>query len=296
MRRFILGTDWWTDCDDAVALRLLARAHLAGDIRLLGIGMSGCMPYSVASLCGFLFAEGVREVPVGIDPEATDFGGAPPYQKRLAENFAPDATNADAEDAVRLYRRLLSESEGGVELIEIGYMQVLAGLLLSDADEFSPLDGVSLVSEKVKRIWMMAGKWDADGERENNFCRNARSRVAGQAFCERCPVPVTFLGWEVGYNVITGTHLEKGDHLYRALVDHGSPKGRSSWDPMLVLMALIGDEMAAGYQTVRGWASVDSDTGANHFVVDPQGMHQYVIKTQANEYYAEQIHQYLNLS
>ena len=61
-------------------------------------------------------------------------------------------------------------------------------------------------------------------------------------------------------------------------------------------MALIGDETAAGYQTVRGWALVDSDTGANHFVVDPQGMHQYVIKTQANEYYAEQIHQYLNLS
>lgn len=27
MRKFILGTDWWTDCDDVVALRILARAH-----------------------------------------------------------------------------------------------------------------------------------------------------------------------------------------------------------------------------------------------------------------------------
>ena len=26
MKNFILGTDWWTDCDDAVALRLLTRA------------------------------------------------------------------------------------------------------------------------------------------------------------------------------------------------------------------------------------------------------------------------------
>ena len=42
MRRFILGTDWWTDCDDAVALRMLTRAHRAGEIRLLGIALNGC--------------------------------------------------------------------------------------------------------------------------------------------------------------------------------------------------------------------------------------------------------------
>ena len=296
MRTFILGTDWWTDCDDAVALRLLTRFVKDKRIQLLGIGINGCMPYSVASLKGFLLADGVDHIPIGIDPDAIDFGGNPPYQKRLAEDFAPHVTNQDAEDAVRLYRRLLSGLEQKTEILEIGYLQVFAAVLNSPPDDISDKTGLELVRDKVSKVWAMAGKWDADGERENNFCRNARSRVAGQAFCERCPVPVTFLGWEVGYNVITGTHLEKGDHLYRALVDHGSPKGRSSWDPMLVLMALIGDETAAGYQTVRGWASVDSDTGANHFVVDPQGMHQYVIKTQANEYYAEQIHQYLNLS
>ena len=38
MRNFILGTDWWTDCDDAVAVRILARAHKAGDISIKGIG------------------------------------------------------------------------------------------------------------------------------------------------------------------------------------------------------------------------------------------------------------------
>lgn len=30
MRNFILGTDWWTDCDDVVAIRILVRAHLSG--------------------------------------------------------------------------------------------------------------------------------------------------------------------------------------------------------------------------------------------------------------------------
>ena len=289
MRKFILGTDWWTDCDDAVALRLLTRAHLAGDVRLLGIGMSGCMPYSVASLRGFLLADGVTDMPVGIDLAGDDFGGNPPYQKRLAEDFASSVTNVDAVDAVRLYRRLLAESEGGVELVEIGYMQVLANLLRSEGDDLSPLDGTALVREKVSRIWMMAGKWDKDGERENNFCRNPRTREASAYLCENCPVPITFLGWEVGVGVITGGKVDHGDHLYRVLVDHGSAEGRHSWDPMLVHLALVGDERAAGYDTVTGYASVDADTGANRFGEDANGKHAYVVKAKPDSFYVDAI-------
>ena len=289
MRRFILGTDWWTDCDDAVALRMLTRAHRAGEICLLGIALNGCMPYSVASMRGFLLADGVSEMPIGIDSEANDFGGNPPYQKRLAEEFAPGVENVDAEGAVRLYRRLLAASDGGVELVEIGYMQVLANLLKSEGDDLSPLDGVSLLREKVSRIWMMAGKWDADGERENNFCRNRRTSEASAYICESCPVPITFLGWEVGVNVISGGKVDHGDHLYRVLCDHGSEKGRHSWDPMLVLLALIGDATAAGYDTVTGKASVDPLTGANYFQRDEKGAHAYVVKTRPDAFYANAI-------
>ena len=35
MRKFILDTDWWTDCDDAVAIRLLCNAHIKKEIELL---------------------------------------------------------------------------------------------------------------------------------------------------------------------------------------------------------------------------------------------------------------------
>ena len=33
MRDFILGTDWWTDCDDAVALRIITRFVNKGEIK-----------------------------------------------------------------------------------------------------------------------------------------------------------------------------------------------------------------------------------------------------------------------
>ena len=296
MRSFILGTDWWTDCDDAVALRLITQFVKAGKARLLGVGINACMEYSVASVKGFLKADGITDIPLGLDEKAIDFGGAPPYQRRLAEDFGKGASNAEAEDAVRLYRRLLANANEPIEIIEIGYLQVITAVLQSGADDISAKTGLELISEKVSKIWVMAGKWDADGEKENNFARNERSRRAGKIFCEICPVPVTFLGWEVGYDVITGSCLDESDHLYRVLCDHGSKNGRSSWDPMLVLMALIGDERKAHYELVKGRASVDEESGCNYFARDNGGAHAFVVKTEGDEFYEKQINSIISQS
>lgn len=283
MRQFIVGTDWWTDCDDAVAMRMLARAAKSGKIELLGIGLNGSMEHSAASLQGFLKNEGVEGVPIGIDQEASDFGGNPPYQKRLSA--LGTMKNEDAEEAVRLYRRLLAGAEEKVEIIEIGYPQVLTNALLSGADEISPMTGMELFREKVEKIWMMAGKWDEEEGRENNFARNERARRAAHAFCESCPVPVTFLGWEIGADVITGKFLKEGDPLHLALCDHGSAKGRSSWDPMLIHLALTGDAEKAGYETVKGRAQVSAETGRNRFGKDDRGLHEYVVRKYEPQWY-----------
>ena len=50
MRKIILGTDWWTDCDDIVALRVLTRAAKNKDIDLIGIIINACMDFSAASV------------------------------------------------------------------------------------------------------------------------------------------------------------------------------------------------------------------------------------------------------
>lgn len=289
MRNFILGTDWWTDCDDCVAMRLLLRAHARGEIRLLGIAINACMEHSVASVDGFMQQEGVTGIPLGIDLEATDYGGNPPYQKRLAEAAVDYRRNDDAEDALRLYRRLLAEATEPVEILEIGFHQVTGALMNSPADDISPLTGVELVRRKVKKFWVMAGKWDEDGGKEYNFCNTRRTSDGAAVFCEKCPVPVTFLGWEVGHHVITGGKLSEDDFLYLALKDHGSENGRHSWDPMLVMLALVGDEEKAGYSVVRGKASLEAQTGANHFAEMTEGLHAYVVKNEPNSFYEDMI-------
>ena len=288
MRNFILGTDWWDDCDDAAAIRMLARAHKAREICIKGIGINACMEHSVKSLDAFLQFEGAENIPIGIDLEATDFGGNPPYQKRLAMLPAKYKSNCDAEDAVKLYRRILEESSEPIEIIEIGYLQVISNVIESVADNISDKSGLELIKEKVSRIWVMAGKWDECFGKENNFARNERSRRAASIFCKKCPVPVTFLGWEVGVDVITG-NLNETDILYQVFCDLGSENGRMSWDPMLVLLAMVGDESLAGYDTVQGIASVDSYSGENSFHPCSNGKHKYVIKNKDNEYYKTQI-------
>ena len=289
MRNFILGTDWWTDCDDVVAMRIMCRAIKQNKACLKGVVINACMEYSVSSLDGFLNCEGITGIPLGIDKEATDFGGNPPYQKGLSEYAERYKTNDCAEDAVRLYRTILAQATEKIELIEIGYLQAVAALIESGADDISEMDGLQLLREKVSKVWVMAGKWDDKPGKENNFIRNERSRIAASVFCEKMPVPVTFLGYEVGYDVISGGYLKEDDILYKVLCDHGSCTGRSSWDPMLMQLALIGDEFIAGYDIVTGMARVDQNTGENYFKDSAFGNHNYVIKRFNNDYYKNEI-------
>ena len=288
MRTFILGTDWWTDCDDAVALRLLLRSVKAGKIRLAGIGINACMEHSVTSMDGFLAKEGVNDIPIGIDLAATDYGGNKKYQAGLAPYATRYRCNEDAEDAVRLYRRILAEAEEKVDILEIGFLNVIAGALESGPDDISPRTGMELFAEKVRMIWSMAGKWDEPGGKEYNFCCTPRTSRPAAVLCDKCPVPITFLGWEIGHDVISGNGLQD-DILYQVMKDHGSQNGRSSWDPMTALLAVTGDAAEAGYSLVRGKATVDPETGANWFAEDPNGPHCYVVRNYEPAWYADKI-------
>ncbi len=284
----ILGTDFWTDCDDAVAIRLLARMEKAGYVRLLGVGINACMEVSAPAVDAFLQNEGYDGIPLGIDIYATDFKGKPVLQYPLAALSGKHRQNRDCENAVKLYRKLLSRSNEKVDIIEIGFPQILSGLLCSVGDEYSELSGIELVKEKVGKLWIMAGKWDdLENGKEHNFENNQRSRTAGRIVCDLWPTPVTFLGWEVANKVITGGTLKKDDLLYSVLKSIGFENGRSSWDPLLVYTACIGDEEKAGFDTVSGKASLEEDTGINHFDIFEGGQHKFVVKKYGNSYYED---------
>ncbi len=288
MRKFILDSDWWTDCDDAVALRLLCNAHRKKEVEVLGINVNGCMPYSIPSLDVFTRNCGV-EIPLGLSHGAVDFPGAPSYQEHLAKSGKVLRSNDDVPESLDFYRQLLNDApEASVEILSIGFTQELARLLREPED-------AALVRRKVTHLWIMAGKWDEQGGKEYNFCLDPLTRRSGNELCARWPSPITFLGWEVGFDVITGAGLPENDLLRQVMSDHGSINGRSSWDPMLVLLAITGDPERAGYRCVRGRASVDANDGSNTFTESAAGPHRYVIKARSNDFYVSAINARLPL-
>lgn len=288
MRKFILDSDWWTDCDDAVAIRLLCNAHRKKEVEVLGINLNACMDFSIPSLDVFLRDCGV-ELPLGIAHGAVDFSGKPSYQEHLARSGEVRRRNGDVPESADFYRQLLSDAcDDSVEIISIGFTQELARLLQLPSD-------AELVRRKVSHLWIMAGKWDEQGGREYNFCKNPLTCLSGARLCADWPTPITFLGWETGVDVITGGGLPEDDLLKQVMSDHGSVDGRSSWDPMLVLLAVTGDPERAGYSCVYGKAQVDEKDGSNTFIPDSTGKHRYVVKKYADSFYADAVNARLPL-
>lgn len=284
MRNFILGTDWGEDVDDAVATRLLCRAHKNGEINLLGFGINTHTEYSAPSLYAFIKNEGL-DLPIGVDKNCPKKDWENRYQPRLAK--LTDKRDSDFDDAVRVYRRLIAEAQGKVEILEVGFLQVLAGAIASGPDDISPKTGMELFAEKVERVWCMGGKWTADGEKEFNLSYTPFACKAANYVCDNCPSPITFLGWEIGARLITGDTIKnENDILRQALIDWGGECGRESWDPMLCLLAVIGDCERAGYDTVKGTAWINPENGTNYFKRG-EGKHEFVIKKFPDKYYKD---------
>lgn len=291
IRGVIFDTDWWTDVDDAVALRVLLKEDEEGAIELNGVVINAVGPHSVVSLDRFLSDEGLDGMTIGIDKYATDYPGKPAYHSVCIKNTERGTymSNSEAEDCVPYYRRtlMLVPEEEQIDIICTGYPNALSRLLDSKADSISELSGVALVKSKVRRIWMMAGNYPTG--KENNFARTARSRKAGANVCLKCPVPIYFLGYDTGVDVLAGGGCEPDDLLYKILYAHGgqkeAKKGRSAWDPMLTLLACIGNPEDAGYDVVQGTNKVNPITGVNTFTPSPTGKHYYVKKTKPDLWY-----------
>ena len=252
----IFDTDWWTDCDDVAALDILLKAHKYGLIRLRAVGINSVMPYSAPSLKALCEQYGLDELPIGLDRKAERKGLLCLYQKKLASRCKPGFTNADCPDAYKLYRSALASLREKAVIVDVGFPQIIMELLQSPPDACSDLNGAELVKSKVSEIVLMGGRWDRKVGMEYNFCAYGLNREAAAYICEHCPVPLTFLGFEVGKDIVTGGKTVPG-LTGLAYAAHRSPEGKPSWDPMTALFAITGSAEKAGYRRIRGKASVN---------------------------------------
>jgi pyrimidine-specific ribonucleoside hydrolase len=154
--------------------------------------------------------------------------------------------NADYDDAVTLYRRILSaQADTSVTIVTVGFMTNLANLLKSAADHHSSLTGIELVRKKVRLLVSMAGNFPSG--REFNIHKDVPS---AQAVFDNWPTSVTLSGFEIGMKIKSGLPLVNNKQIVNSPVKDvfrisiplsaQDSLGRMSWDQTAVLVAVNG--------------------------------------------------------
>ena len=268
MRNLIIDTDFHMDVDDVGALALAHALADEGVVAVRAINLNTRSRWGAPAIDIINRACG-RPLPIGVLAEQDDSVPEPEYARALVERFGEQSA-VSTENAVSLYRRILaSAAPGEITIVSIGFFDNLVGLLDSSPDEISPLSGRDLIRRTGATTLVMGGVYPAG--REFNF---VGSVPVTQRFLREWPDHVGFIGFEAADGLLTGAGLVRECGLddpvafaYRQY--NGDDKGRSSWDPLTVLVAAEPERFSWG---PRGRVSIDDD-GVNHFQVEADGPH-----------------------
>ncbi len=275
--KVIIDTDLDSDVDDVGALAMLYNLHHAGEIELLGVIVTSDDPYAPVCAAALNTFYGMPELPVGFLKNQPELKHHSRYTKQIAEEFPSGMkTWKDAEDAVKLYRKLLAGNpDESVTIVTVGHLSSLQGLLQSEPDVHSELNGKQLVDKKVKK-WVCMGGQFPQGKEANFY----RPDPASTVYCvNNWEKDVIFCGWEIGNPVITGgsrlkEKLAPGHPVYRGYELYNGFAGRQSWDQIAVLQLL--PQADCFFSFVRGNCIVSPD-GSNTWKDGENGKHRYTI-------------------
>jgi inosine-uridine nucleoside N-ribohydrolase len=223
---------------------------------------------------------GRNELPIGAPKTAgVNLGSSQNWADSIVEKYPHSVrSTSEAADAVGVYRKILSsEPDNSVTIVTVGFLTNLNNLLRSAPDNISPLSGKDLVSQKVKSLVSMAGKFPEGSEFNIHM-----DSTGGKYVYENWPGEVIFTGFEIGATIHTGLKLIKSDiknspvkDVFRISIPMAAEdkEGRMSWDETAVLIAIYGTE--GFFDTVRGQIIVNPD-GSNKWEDKTDGKHVYV--------------------
>jgi inosine-uridine nucleoside N-ribohydrolase len=273
----ILDTDLGPDYDDVGAMALLHALADSGQVNILAT-LSSNKDERVIPCMEVLNTYFNRpSIPVGA-PKSEGGVSLTAWHKTKWTDVLParykHATNqtSDAPDAVKIYRQVLSKQDDqSVVICSIGFFTNLKNLLLSEADEYSPLSGKELVARKVKQLVSMAAKFP-EGKETNIYGDTPASIIVMRDW----PAEIILSGYEIGFVIRTGKKVVQMPVENSPVKDVYSMclaediVARASYDQTAVLVAIKGYE--SYFSTERGTVNVNSD-GYNTWTPDENGRH-----------------------
>ena len=242
----IIDTDMSIDVDDVGALCTAHALADMGEAQILAVVHNTGLDRGVGAISAINHFYGRDDIPLGAysgqvgrpsrtpAPKWTNHGKGW-YVHEIVEEFDPPIKEASqVDDATTVFRRALAAAPPGrsVTVVSIGHATNLLALLRSPGDESSPLPGMQLVEQKVKKLVWMGGSywvkdrvewnWGACGGDEPNreqtektpFPASAYAACGAYATLPRLTadairewpqsVPTIFLSFDIGFWVRSG--------------------------------------------------------------------------------------------
>jgi hypothetical protein len=293
--RIIFDTDIGGDVDDAGALAVLHALADRGEAEILGVLISSKNEWAGPCVEAINTWYGRPDLPIGYQrgyqhgyPNPLDEAPYATYARPVAEAFPHVLRkSSEAPDAATLYRKLLAaQPDQNVTIVSVGILTNLRNLLNSRPDEYSKLDGESLVKQKVKQWVCMGGIFPQgkfpDGQGECNLMWDT---VASVRAVNDWPTPVVFSGFAIGAAIKVGACLKETPETnpVRACYQHyNGLNNREAWDQTAVLYAVRG---ASNYWTLSepGFCLMHArvPNGYNEWIPTPHKQHHYLIEAMA---------------
>ena len=280
----IFDTDIGPDYDDVGAMALLHAFADKGECTILATVASNKYKFTgpVLDIINTYFKR--PNLPIGVvRGNAADIGAVQKWDSMLVSKYPHDLlNNSQAENALTLYRRLLSKAkDNSVTIVTVGFFTNMSNLLNSAPDKFSPLNGKELIKRKVKQLVSMAACFDG---RMGNFKEfNVKiDAPASQNVFDNWPGKIIFSGFEIGANIFTGLPIKnsaitnspvKDVFAWSIPLDPQDKNGRMSWDETAVLVAVRG---AASYYDLTEGKIISKPDGSNGW--DTKGEGHYYLK------------------
>lgn len=247
----IFDTDIAPDYDDVGAMALLHAFEDMGEAKILATISCNAFETTAPTLSVLNTYFNKPNIPIGITKnEQPNKDCSQKWAEAINEKYPHSLkSNADAEDAVKLYRKILSsQPDKSVTIVTVGFFTNLAGLLNSRADEYSQLNGKDLVLKKVKQLVSMAARIDSGKNSGYEFNVVVDAKASQKVFSE-WPTPWIMSGFEIGEKIHTGIRLINNESIQNspvkdafkiALTKDNNTIGRNSWDETAVLVAVRG--------------------------------------------------------
>lgn len=290
--KIIFDTDMGPDYDDVGAITLLHALAAKGECEILAT-MASDGHATIAPTIDFFNQHFKRsDLPVGIaSVRAPDFTASNHWNDSLLSKFSFGKSDKDYPSAVSLYRQVISQQEdNSVTIVTVGFLSNIMDLLNSAPDEFSELNGIDLISKKVKNLVSMAGAFPEGSE----FNVNQHPEASYEVFT-KWPKPILFSGVEIGFKIFTGAKVADNKSLddpvawaYQYNFKTYSKEGevnRPSWDQTAVLCAIRNPEKYF-YVNGPGKFIINKD-GSNTWDPDTDSSHYFLTHKYPYEYIAD---------